>query len=73
MCAKCSVNLLIRELQYSVILLFFHIVKIRNIGFAGNLFLNSSRFYYDDVTATSFTSIKYGDVMNMNVATEIFP
>jgi len=60
---------LINKLQNSVILLLFQILKIRNIRFVGNLILSSScEFYDDDVTATSFMNIKYGDV-----AIEILP
>jgi len=53
----------INKLQNIVILLFFQISKIRNIRFVGNLILSSScEFYYNDITVTSFISIKYGDV-----------
>jgi len=38
-------------------------LKIRNIRFVGNLILSCScEFYDDDVTATSFANIKYGEV-----------
>ena len=56
-----------RNLQNSVILLVFQILKIWNIRFVGNLILSSSCKSYDnDVTLTSFINVKYGDV-----ATEI--
>jgi len=59
----------IDELQNSVILLVFQILKIRNIRSVGNLILSSSYdVYNDDVTVTSFINIKFDDV-----ATEIVP
>jgi len=59
----------INELQNSVILFVFQILKIQNIHFVENLILSSTcEFYDDDVTVTSFINIKYG-----NVATKILP
>jgi len=53
----------INELQNSVILLVFQILKIWNIRFVGNLILSSSCKFYDDyVTLTSFINIIYSDV-----------
>jgi len=61
----CAIN----KLQNSFILLVFQTLKVRNIRFVGNLILSSScEFYANDVTVTSFTNIKYG-----NVATEFLP
>ena len=55
---------MINNLQNSVILLVFQILKMR---FVGNLILSSScEFYDDDVIVTSFKYIKFNDV-----ATEI--
>jgi len=52
----------INKLQNSIILLFFKIWKIRNIGFVPNLILNNScEFYYDDITVTSSVNDKYID------------
>ena len=52
LCEGRSIN----KLQNSAILLIYQIYKkIRNIHFLRNLILNMiSKFYYDDVTVTSF-------------------
>jgi len=60
---------LINKLQNSVILLVFQLLQIQNIHFVGNLILSStSEFYENDITVTSFITIKYD-----NVATKILP
>jgi len=43
--------------------------KSKKTRFVGNFILSAScKFYYDDVTVTSFMNIKYGDI-----AAEIVP
>ena len=50
--------------RYSVS--FQNIKKIRNMCFIGNLVLSTScEFCYDDITATLFINIKYGDVVTI--------
>jgi len=49
----------INKLQNGVILLIFKTRKFRNIRFVGDLILNTRyKFYYDDVTVTSFMNIR---------------
>ena len=59
----------IYKLQKAVIRLIFKVLKFRNIHLVGDLILSTScKFYYDDVTVTSFINIRYD-----NIAAEITP
>ena len=61
---------MINKLENSGILLVFHVFKIQNIRFVGNLIPNRRcEFYYDDVTMTSLLNIKFGDVATERTVT----